>query len=62
MVEDLLVGLGFMLILEGILPSSMPKVWKASVQKLSEQADDALRRMGLVSVLLGLGLVFLVRG
>lgn len=54
-----LTALGLMLVFEGILPFLAPTYWRRWVLQMLAQSDRALRVMGLVSMLLGLGLVVL---
>jgi len=59
--QELLVAFGLMLILEGIIPFLYPKRWQRMVESLAQMDARAMRLAGLVSMLIGLGLVMLVR-
>lgn len=48
-------------VLEGLLPFLAPHFWRRAMQQLLIQNDITLRVFGLVSMLLGLGLLYLVR-
>ncbi|MBK6974973.1 MAG: DUF2065 domain-containing protein [Sterolibacteriaceae bacterium] len=50
-----------MLVLEGLLPFVAPKVWRETFRRITEMADGQLRFFGLTSMLIGLGLLFLVK-
>jgi len=49
-----------MLIIEGIIPFLYPQRWRTMVTMLSDVDDRALRIMGLSSMLIGTGLLYLV--
>ncbi len=59
--EALLSAFGLMLIIEGILPFLYPHRWRQLVATLANVDDKNLRIMGLVSMLIGLGLLSLLR-
>ena len=59
--SSLLAAFGLMLVLEGVLPLLVPRVWRETFRKLFELSDGQLRFMGLLSMLAGLGLVLIVR-
>jgi uncharacterized protein YjeT (DUF2065 family) len=60
--SDLLAGLAFYLILEGLFPFAMPGPWRRGLARLAQLEDRELRAFGLTIVVAGLGLLFLVRG
>ncbi|OAM53095.1 hypothetical protein A7981_06675 [Methylovorus sp. MM2] len=60
MSANLLIAFGLMLVLEGILPLVAPKAWRQTFQRMVELKDGQLRFVGLVSILAGLLLVFIV--
>ncbi len=55
----LLAALGLMLVVEGLLPLISPASWRATFSKLLRLHDGQLRFIGLVSVLLGVLLLWL---
>ena len=59
--NSLLAAVGLVLVLEGVLPFLTPRIWRDTFRKLLELSDGQLRFMGLISMLLGLGIVFLTR-
>ncbi|OFZ69718.1 MAG: hypothetical protein A2Z01_02280 [Betaproteobacteria bacterium RBG_16_58_11] len=59
--NSLLAALGLVLVLEGVLPFLAPGLWRDTFRKLLELADGQLRFMGLISMLMGLGIVFATR-
>lgn len=58
--HDLGVALCLVLVLEGILPFLYPRRWREMVMMLSEVDDKAMRFAGLMSMLLGTGLLYLI--
>ena len=58
--QDLAIGISLMLVIEGIIPFLYPRRWKSMVQTLAYLDDRQMRYMGLISMLLGLGLLYLV--
>ena len=59
--ESLFTAICLMLILEGIMPFLYPSKWRRLVATLANVEDKSLRLMGLVIMLLGLGLLYVVR-
>ena len=59
--NSLLAAVGLVLVLEGLLPFLFPRLWRDTFRKLLELSDGQLRFMGLISMLVGLGIVFLTR-
>jgi uncharacterized protein len=59
---DLLAGLAFYLILEGLFPFLAPERWRRSLAALAELNESRLRLFGLAAVIAGLVLLFSVRG
>jgi len=43
-----------LLILEGLLPSAAPKLWRDTFRRIGELSDGQIRFMGLASVVAGL--------
>ena len=59
--SDLLAALALYLVLEGLLPFASPKRWRRSLTMLGQLSDRELRIGGLVIMLAGLALLYLVR-
>jgi uncharacterized protein len=59
--SDLLAALAILLVLEGLLPFLSPVATKRVMAQLSQMAERELRIAGVVSVIAGLVLLFLVR-
>jgi uncharacterized protein YjeT (DUF2065 family) len=59
---DLLAGLAFYLIIEGLFPFLMPQSWRRGLATLASLEDSKLRGFGLLVVIAGLVLLLAVRG
>lgn len=59
---DLLAGLAFYLIFEGLFPFLAPQHWRRSLAALAELDESRLRIFGLAAVIAGLVLLFSIRG
>jgi len=59
MSEVLLAALALMLVIEGILPFTAPKLWRDTFRKLIEMTDGQIRMSGLISMVAGLVILFL---
>ena len=60
MTELLASAFALMLILEGILPFTAPKLWRETFRRMTELNDGQLRFAGLASMGVGLVILFLV--
>jgi uncharacterized protein YjeT (DUF2065 family) len=60
--SDFIVALGLVLVIEGILFAAFPGPTKRAVSVTLETPDSVLRMTGLVGALIGLIVVWLVRG
>lgn len=58
---DLLAGLAFFLIFEGLMPFASPQRWRRGIAALAQLDDRQLRTFALVIVVAGLTLLFSVR-
>ena len=59
---DLLAGLAFYLIIEGLFPFASPQRWRRGLSMLAGLEDNHLRAFGLAAVIVGLALLLGVRG
>jgi uncharacterized protein YjeT (DUF2065 family) len=60
--SDFVVALGLVFVIEGLVFAAFPKATKIAVTAVLETPDAILRTVGLASALVGLALVWLVRG
>jgi uncharacterized protein YjeT (DUF2065 family) len=56
--EIILPALALMLVIEGILPFSAPRIWRETFKRLAEMSDGQIRFAGLMSMLVGMVLLF----
>ena len=59
--QDLLAALALVLILEGILPFASPERMKQALEQIQNISDRQLRRLGAVSIVAGLLLLYFVK-
>ena len=60
--HDFLVALGLVFVIEGIVFAAFPGVAKRAVANVLATPDAVLRVIGLASALVGVVLVWLIRG
>lgn len=58
--HDLLVALTLTLVIEGLVPFLSPQHFKKSLLKFSEMNDGSIRTIGLLSMVFGTMLLYLV--
>jgi len=56
-----LIGLAMMLVIEGLLPFVLPGLWRETFRKMVSLTDGQLRFVGIMSMLFGLLLLYLVK-
>lgn len=59
---DFLVALGLVFAIEGLLFAAFPGVTKRAMGHVMETPDTALRLVGIVSAVIGIALIWFVRG
>ncbi|HEX7557852.1 MAG TPA: DUF2065 domain-containing protein [Usitatibacter sp.] len=59
MTDLVFAALALMLVIEGILPFTSPRLWRETFKRLIEMTDGQIRFAGLMSMLLGLVVLFL---
>jgi uncharacterized protein YjeT (DUF2065 family) len=60
--SDFLVALGLVFVIEGIVFAAFPETTKRAVTAVLETPDGVLRVVGLASAVLGLLVIWLMRG
>ncbi|MBO9483402.1 MULTISPECIES: DUF2065 domain-containing protein [Gammaproteobacteria] len=58
--QQLLIAFSLMLVLEGVVPFLYPQRWRQLVRRLADIADRQLRMAGLISMLVGVALLYLI--
>jgi len=57
--HQIAVAIALVFVIEGVMPFLAPGRWRNMVQLMAELDDRTMRAMGLFSMLLGLGLLYL---
>lgn len=58
--DILLTSIALLLVFEGIMPFATPMLWRKTMMTLATQTDRTIRIMGLVSLVSGAVLMYLV--
>lgn len=53
-------AIALLFVFEGLLPFLLPGFWRRMMSQMIVQNDRTLRTMGLISMLIGLGLLYLI--
>lgn len=61
MLSSLLLAFALMLVLEGLLPFLVPKIWREGFRRMIELGDGQIRFLGLTSMLVGLILLMVFK-
>lgn len=62
MTEDIVVGLGLVLVIEGVLWAAFPDTAMRLMKIAAATPEQTLRTAGVIAAVAGFGLVWLVRG
>lgn len=60
MAEKLFIAFSLMLVVEGMMPFLAPSRWRETMLRLMTLSDQQIRVMGLVSMLFGVALLYIV--
>ena len=60
--QEILTAVALVLVIEGMLPFIGPGRYKQLVAQIAQLGDNQVRTFGLVSMIAGLLLLFIVRG
>ncbi len=60
--SDFIVALGLVFVIEGLIFSAFPSTAKRAMAAVLESPDGPLRARGIVSAVVGIALIWLVRG
>ena len=58
--DIIVAGFALMLVIEGVLPFSSPRLWREALSRFTALTDGQIRFAGLASMMVGLVLLFLV--
>jgi uncharacterized protein YjeT (DUF2065 family) len=59
--QDILVAFGLVMVIEGLMPSLSPRNFRQALLMGAQLQDATLRKLGLVSMVAGAALIYLVR-
>jgi uncharacterized protein YjeT (DUF2065 family) len=59
--KDFCAAIALVLVIEGMLPFLKPEAWRKTMGRIAHQPDNALRLMGLMSMLMGVVLLYVIR-
>jgi len=59
--NEILHAIALLLVIEGIMPFLNPAMWRQTMQQISQMSDNALRWIGLGSMLFGVFLLYVIR-
>jgi uncharacterized protein YjeT (DUF2065 family) len=59
MIELVVAAIALVLVIEGILPFTAPRIWRETFRKMTEMSDGQIRFAGLTSMMVGLIILFL---
>jgi uncharacterized protein YjeT (DUF2065 family) len=59
MSDIVVAAIALMLVIEGILPFTSPRIWRETFRKLTEMSDGQIRFGGLISMVVGLVILFI---
>ena len=62
MADQILIALALILVIEGVLYALFPEGMKRMLTHVLDQPASSLRTAGLISAVIGVGLVWLLRG
>ena len=60
MIDAVVPAIALVLVIEGILPFTAPKLWRETFRKMIEMNDGQIRFAGLTSMMVGLIILFFV--
>lgn len=58
--HDILIALALVMVIEGMLPFLNPNGMRNMMRMMSEMDDKSLRMTGLISMMIGVGVLYLV--
>ena len=60
--SDLIVAIGLVLVIEGLLYAAFPSGMRNMIEQMGEMSDQNLRSGGLIALVVGVAIVWMVRG
>lgn len=60
--QDFIVAIGLVLVFEGLVYGGFPSAAKKLAAQVTEMPEALLRTVGLAAIVIGVGVVWLIRG
>ena len=60
--SDFIVAIGLVLVIEGLMFSAFPATAKRAMESVQQSPDGALRSVGIISAVIGIALIWAIRG
>ena len=60
--DDLIVAVGLVFVIEGLIYALIPGPMRNMVEEMTRMPDSALRTGGVIAIIIGVFVVWLVRG
>jgi uncharacterized protein len=60
--HELAIGIGLFLVLEGLLYAAFPSAVKRIAREVPELPDGTLRNFGIIAMIAGVGLIWIIKG
>jgi uncharacterized protein YjeT (DUF2065 family) len=60
--SDFIVALGLVFVIEGLVFSAFPSTAKRAMESVQQSPDGSLRGIGIVSAIIGILLIWAIRG
>jgi uncharacterized protein YjeT (DUF2065 family) len=58
LLASFLLALGLMLILEGLMPMVLPRLWKSLFEQMLKMEDGQIRFFGMLMVIAGMSVIW----
>jgi uncharacterized protein YjeT (DUF2065 family) len=58
LLASLLLALGLMLILEGLMPMVLPRLWKSLFEQMLKMEEGQIRFFGMLMVIAGMSVIW----
>lgn len=60
--SDLIVGIGLVLVIEGLLYAAFPSAMRKMCEDMTKRADSNLRTVGMIAMIIGVAIIWAIRG
>ena len=59
-IQWLISAFGLLLVMEGLMPFTTPRLWRQTMQQILSLSNVSIRTFGLVLMLVGTGIIWLI--